>query len=218
MTNQTTNTNNVSVEALLAALNAQAQANGNGGVQQLTNEQLMALLQAAANGQQASSNTEAKEEKPKMTFEYVEIKDLHLPNLSEEDKAKAIALANEIEKLRISINQRQDQSISVSDIEIQNFNAMVKDFRKITGVSFYGVIHNAVRGAKVKFSVALEKADAKSAQAIDDLQETANGVIDGFVALGVETLKFGGVFAKGTLNIGSTATKGLLKTGFNLFK
>lgn len=215
MTNTTNNTNNVSVEALLAALNAQTQANG--GVQQLTNEQLMALLQAAANGQQAS-NMEDKQEEPEMTFEYVEIKDLHLPNLSAEDKAKAIALANEIEKLRISINQRQNESISVSDIEIQNYNTMVKDFRKITGVSFYGMIHNAVRGAKVKFSVTIEKVDVKSARAIDDLQETANGVIDGVVALGVETLKFGGVFAKGTLNIGSTATKGILKTGFNLFK
>lgn len=224
MTNSTNNTN-VSIEALLAAFNAQ---NTNGGAQQLTNEQLMALLQAASNGQQASAGDTGKapekeeeikmKEEQKFTYEYQEVEDLYLPHLSEEDKEKAIKLANEIEKLRVSINERQNAYIQVSDIEIDNLNVMVKDFRKLTGISFYGAILKAGRGAKVKFTGAIEVIDVKSEQAINDLQGTANGVIDDVVALGVETLKFGGVFAKGTLSIGATATKGLIKTGLNLFK
>lgn len=222
MTNQTTNNNTLSVEAILAAINAQAQANGS-PVQPLTNEQLMALLQAAANGQQqaAANNAPAQEpvkEAPKFTYEYVEITDLHVPHLTDEEKAEAIALANKIEKIRMSTIKRQEAGIQVPDIEIDNLSAMLKDFRKLTGVGFFGIANVATRGLKQKVGVFMEKAEVKSEMVINGLEETADDVIDSVVALGVETIKFGGVFAKGTLNIGSTATKGLLKTGFGLFR
>lgn len=207
-------TNQVSIEAIQAMLNNQAQANG-GAVQQLTNEQLMSLINAAAQGQQATTQG-VKEQQ--LTYEYKEIKDLHLPNMDAETKAKAIALANKIEMVKVSIDERQNKFIAVSDVELQDLNAMIKDFRKITGSSFTGMIRNATRGAKVVYTDTVVKAEVKVTQAIDDLGDTAGNVIDGVVALGVETLKFGGVFTKGTLNIGSSAVKGILKTGFNLIK
>lgn len=152
------------------------------------------------------------------TYEYVEITDLCLPKLTAEEKKQAIELANQIEKLKVSIHKRQQDKIVVSDTEFDNLNKLLAEYKRLTGSSIIGSMRLATRGAKVKLTQSIGKVESKTLQLVDDIEEVSCAVVDDVVELGKATLDFAGVATKGVIGITGTATKGILKAGFNLVK
>lgn len=158
--------------------------------------------------------------KPK--YEYQEIKDLCLPGISDEDKAKAIVLANQIELLNISINQRVESGVVVPKAEMLSLKNMMKLFKKITKSDFFSKVQSAayngttsVIGVKNAFIGLVED---KTNNVITDLSDTTCNLIDNVELLATETLKFGFVFTKGVVKLVADTSTDVLKVGFNVIR
>lgn len=160
---------------------------------------------------------------PVQHFEYSEITDLYLPHLDEETKSEAIKLANKIELLRISINERVERGVIISDAEMASLNNMIKSFKKMTRTDYYHATTDKVKRGVSKvvdftFGTVVSELDNRSQEFVTGVEDVTCNLIDGASKLASTSIDFTSNLTQGVVRLGGKTVKGVLKTGFGLFR
>ncbi len=149
------------------------------------------------------------------TYEYQSVSDLDLPNMDPIKKVQAIDLANKILQSEITIKERNNLGITVSNEEIECLMGMKKDYKALTGVNFISSIKTAEKGTVQKFYKNTVTGIKQGIVVIADTgivitnttEEVSNELVDGVVGLGVETIKFTGILTKGVISLGANSLR-----------
>lgn len=165
----------------------------------------------------------ANPQNPVQHFEYNEITDLYLPHLDEETKNEAIKLANKIELLRMSINERVERGVIIPDAEMASLNNMIKSFKKMTRTDYYHATTDKVKRGVSKvvdftFGTVVGELDNRSQEFVTGVEDVTCDLIDGASKLASTSIDFTSNLTQGAVRLGGKAVRGVLKTGFGLFR